>query len=188
MKRILPFVYVILIIAIVGALLYPFFAKPNIYEHRRTALSNLKQLGTGNLIYTADYDERLPNSTSQSTVISQLNPYVRNDSLWDSIRDVSLSVNFNFNIAGALTTGMPIGYPNTEPTKITLLYALTDPKYKIQGAFQTRLDSSAKLIRLPELFDSLTFQFDRSGITLAPPDYIAPTSEELEELFKDQVK
>jgi hypothetical protein len=188
MKRILPFVYAILTTAILGAILFPFFARPSIYYHRTTSISKLKQLGTGHLIYAADYDERLPHSTSQTTIISQLNPYVKDDSLWDSVKDVSLPAKFNFNIAGALTTDKPIGYPKTDPTEITLLYALTDPKYKIQGAFQTRLDSSAKLIRLPELLDSLTLQFDRSGVTLAPPDYIAPTHEELQRQLKDQVK
>lgn len=185
MKKLMTIIYTLIFIVILGAFLFPVFARPGIYSHRPTAHANMKQLGTGFLIYAVDYDERLPNATSQTTVKSQLNPYVKNDSLWDPIKDTTLPVKFNMNIAGTLSTDKPIGYPKADQTEITLAYALTDPKQKSQGAFITRQDSSAKFIRLPELFDSLQFQIDRTNVTLAPTDYIAPTSEEL---LKDQVK
>lgn len=183
MKQLMTFIYALIFIAILGVLLFPVFAGPG--SLRPAAYANMKQLGTGFLIYAVDYDERLPNATSQTTVKSQLNPYVKNDSLWEPIKETTFPVKFNLNIAGTLSTDKPIGYPKADQTEITLAYALTDPNQKIQGAFITRQDYSAIFVRLPELFDSLQFQFDRTGVTLAPTDYIAPR---FEEVFKDQVK
>src|SRR5712692_192748 len=53
---------VIAIIAILAAILFPVFAQAREKARMTTCLSNLKQLGTGLMLYAQDYDEMLPAS------------------------------------------------------------------------------------------------------------------------------
>lgn len=50
---------VIAIIAILAAILFPVFAQAKVAAKRTVALSNAKQIATGNLIYMGDYDDAL---------------------------------------------------------------------------------------------------------------------------------
>src|SRR5262245_54560424 len=52
---------VIAIISVLAGILFPVFAKARASARKSTGLSNLKQLGTALQMYTADYDEHLPN-------------------------------------------------------------------------------------------------------------------------------
>src|SRR5690242_10891046 len=52
---------VIAIIAIVAAILFPVFARTRAQARKIVGISNLKQLGTGTIMYLQDYDERFPN-------------------------------------------------------------------------------------------------------------------------------
>lgn len=51
---------VIAIIAILAAILFPVFAQAREAARKTQCLNNLKQLGTGLMMYAEDYDERLP--------------------------------------------------------------------------------------------------------------------------------
>src|SRR5690606_28544578 len=51
---------VIAIIAILAAILFPVFARARENARRASCMSNEKQLALGLLMYTQDYDERLP--------------------------------------------------------------------------------------------------------------------------------
>jgi prepilin-type N-terminal cleavage/methylation domain-containing protein len=51
---------VIAIIAILAAILFPVFAQAKAAAKKTSCLSNVKQLATGTLIYTADYDDQFP--------------------------------------------------------------------------------------------------------------------------------
>ena len=51
---------VIAIIAILAAILFPVFAQAREQARQTTCLCNLKQLGTGLMMYAQDYDETLP--------------------------------------------------------------------------------------------------------------------------------
>lgn len=53
---------VIAIIAILAAILFPVFAQAKVAAKKASAISNIKQSGTGFMIYTADYDDCLPSS------------------------------------------------------------------------------------------------------------------------------
>src|SRR5438874_1790661 len=55
---------VIAIIAIIAAILFPVFAQARDSARKATCQSNLKQIGTGTLMYAQDYDETLPRSGS----------------------------------------------------------------------------------------------------------------------------
>ncbi len=51
---------VIAIIAILAAILFPVFAQAKSAAKKVTCLSNLKQIGTASMLYTADYDDMAP--------------------------------------------------------------------------------------------------------------------------------
>jgi prepilin-type N-terminal cleavage/methylation domain-containing protein/prepilin-type processing-associated H-X9-DG protein len=55
---------VIAIIAILAAILFPVFARARENARKTTCLSNLKQIGSGLLMYIQDYDESLPTGCS----------------------------------------------------------------------------------------------------------------------------
>src|SRR4028119_795664 len=85
---------VIAIIAILAAILFPVFARARENARRASCQSNLKQIGTGMLMYVQDYDERYPGSVMQPIppingggspimpIDAQLNPYIKSDQLW----------------------------------------------------------------------------------------------------------
>ncbi|MGC4047413.1 MAG: prepilin-type N-terminal cleavage/methylation domain-containing protein, partial [Armatimonas sp.] len=51
---------VIAIIAILAAILFPVFAQAREKARQTSCLSNTKQIGTGLMMYTQDYDETYP--------------------------------------------------------------------------------------------------------------------------------
>jgi prepilin-type N-terminal cleavage/methylation domain-containing protein/prepilin-type processing-associated H-X9-DG protein len=54
---------VIAIIAILAAILFPVFARARENARRSSCQSNLKQIGIGIMMYTQDYDEKLPSGS-----------------------------------------------------------------------------------------------------------------------------
>src|SRR5512147_426654 len=72
---------VIAIIAILAAILFPVFAQARSAARRTQCLSNMKQVGTALLMYTQDYDESLPWSTSSAfsgwTWYQSVDPYIK---------------------------------------------------------------------------------------------------------------
>jgi prepilin-type N-terminal cleavage/methylation domain-containing protein/prepilin-type processing-associated H-X9-DG protein len=76
---------VIAIIAILAAILFPVFAQARGKARQASCLSNLRQLGTGLLMYIQDYDERYPSvpcmelgNTTVLEITQQLYPYLNN--------------------------------------------------------------------------------------------------------------
>ena len=55
---------VIAIIAILAAILFPVFARAREAARKITCVSNMRQLGTGVMMYTQDYDETMPTGAS----------------------------------------------------------------------------------------------------------------------------
>jgi len=53
---------VIAIIAILAAILFPVFARAREAARKTTCINNLKQLGTGSMMYIQDYDETYPDA------------------------------------------------------------------------------------------------------------------------------
>lgn len=51
---------VIAIIAILASILFPVFARAKSAAKKTQSLNNMKQIGTANLLYVADYDDQLP--------------------------------------------------------------------------------------------------------------------------------
>jgi prepilin-type N-terminal cleavage/methylation domain-containing protein/prepilin-type processing-associated H-X9-DG protein len=84
---------VIAIIAILAAILFPVFAQARERARAISCVSNLKQIGTGIMMYVQDYDETYPvpnakiapingGGTSFMPLDSQLDPYIKNDQIW----------------------------------------------------------------------------------------------------------
>ncbi len=75
---------VIAIIAILAAILFPVFAQAKAAAKKTTCISNIKQLGLGVLMYTADYDDfymqRLAgtNTAGVDHWVDLVQPYVKN--------------------------------------------------------------------------------------------------------------
>ena len=72
---------VIAIIAILAAILFPVFAQARDKARAATCLSNMKQIGTGMLMYLQDYDEIYPTIHSGAYFVL-IQPYVKNREVW----------------------------------------------------------------------------------------------------------
>jgi prepilin-type N-terminal cleavage/methylation domain-containing protein len=83
---------VIAIIAILAAILFPVFAQARESARRSSCLSNMKQVTTGIMMYTQDYDEIMPYqketdicdyALARTAVwINATMPYVKNKQIW----------------------------------------------------------------------------------------------------------
>jgi prepilin-type N-terminal cleavage/methylation domain-containing protein/prepilin-type processing-associated H-X9-DG protein len=84
---------VIAIIAILAAILFPVFAQARERARSVSCLSNIKQLGTGLMMYVQDYDETMPAAFATVAPINgggtnaipydqQLMPYIKNNQLF----------------------------------------------------------------------------------------------------------
>jgi prepilin-type N-terminal cleavage/methylation domain-containing protein len=76
---------VIAIIAILAAILFPVFAQAKVAAKKTQSITNVKQLGTGMMIYTADYDDvNMPAEYGSGDVHitwqALVHPYVKNGS------------------------------------------------------------------------------------------------------------
>ncbi len=89
---------VIAIIAILAAILFPVFAQAREKARQTSCLSNVKQLGTGYMMYLQDYDEVFPPHVTERTAPpgtpdtaearkpysykTKLDPYVKNNQIY----------------------------------------------------------------------------------------------------------
>ncbi len=79
---------VIAIIAILAAILFPVFAQAREKARQTECLSNQRQMGMAAMLYTQDYDERVPlaaTAPNPSTFLNWhdlLTPYTRNKQIW----------------------------------------------------------------------------------------------------------
>ncbi len=142
---------VIAIIAILAAILFPVFARARENARKSSCQSNVKQLGTANMMYAQDYDERtLPYSTLPSgggvSWYDLVQPYVKNtnvlvcpsqsiSTLWQG-RRVSYGIN---RTTGCLGEG---GYDGVALARInypaeTLLFVETRAHDNESEAFPT---------------------------------------------------
>jgi len=134
---------VVAIIAVLAAILLPVLAQAKAAAKKTTALSNDKQIGAALQLYTADYDDHLPNRwplwpgygefywrVDNGNLPSLLSRYIRNSEVWYSPEDRLTNRNgTSFSINGELAPGWPmskIGRPSeaiylTDRTDLDLL-------------------------------------------------------------------
>ena len=113
---------VIAIISVLAGILFPVFAKARSRARASTALSNLKQIGAGLLMYTADYDDHLPNRwplwngyrdffwrVGGGDLPSLMKRYIPNPEVWYSPEDrLSKRGATSFSLNGELAPGWPL--------------------------------------------------------------------------------
>jgi len=113
---------VIAIISVLAAILFPVFAKARASARESTALSNLKQVAAAMHMYTADYDDHLPNRwplwngygefywrVDGGDLPSHMNPYIRNSDVWYSPEDRLMNRGVSsFSVNGELAPGWPL--------------------------------------------------------------------------------
>jgi prepilin-type N-terminal cleavage/methylation domain-containing protein/prepilin-type processing-associated H-X9-DG protein len=132
---------VIAIIAILAAILFPVFAQARAKARQTACLSNLKQVGTGLMMYAQDYDETLPGNNSKSVEAldlplgfmdpgsvrnwaKSLMPYVKNLDVWKCPqappRRETASPGYNYSdTAGAGNTNYYLnGIPSDRPLAV----------------------------------------------------------------------
>lgn len=78
---------VIAIIAVLAAILFPVFASAKMAAKATAGLSNGKQMGLGFLMYTGDFDDRLPlaaygTADGFSIWHDLVDPYIKNKDVW----------------------------------------------------------------------------------------------------------
>jgi prepilin-type N-terminal cleavage/methylation domain-containing protein len=76
---------VIAIISILAAILFPVFARARENARRASCLSNLKQIELGIIMYSQDYDERVPNNTFASPQTPPLGYAMSGYWLWQQV-------------------------------------------------------------------------------------------------------
>ncbi len=97
---------VIAIIAILAAILFPVFAQAREKARAISCLSNMKQIGLGQLMYTQDYDEQFPSGPGFAGIgwAGQMYPYVKNSQLFKCPNDPNQATKVN-NV-----TVVPVSY------------------------------------------------------------------------------
>ena len=152
---------VIAIIAILAAILFPVFAKAREKARQTNCLSNMKQIATGLMSYTSDYDEMLPlcytylNGTGGSGGYNHWSgatrPYVMSDQLFvcptDKNKGLAPTNSFDLQapkisyIANEVVMGRPRAHYQAvslaqieEPSSLIMLGEITDYSYAIGGS------------------------------------------------------
>lgn len=110
---------VIAIIAILAAILFPVFAQAKAAAKKTSALSNMKQIGTGSMIYITDHDDLFPsvydNSPGNTFVncggdpICTMYPYIKNLEMWSKYRQNGKPVVYDAT-SGPQYSNNDIGY------------------------------------------------------------------------------
>jgi prepilin-type N-terminal cleavage/methylation domain-containing protein len=130
---------VIAIISVLAAILFPVFAKARSSARKTTAISNLKQIGAALSMYTADYDEHLPNRwpiwngykdffwrVDGGDLPSLMKAYTRNAAVWYSPEDrLSNRGATSFSLNGELAPAWPLAKIG-RPTEAIYLTDRTD--------------------------------------------------------------
>jgi len=115
---------VIAILSLLAGILFPVFAKARASARKSTAISNLKQIGAALHMYTADYDEHLPDRwpiwngyrefywrVDGGDLPAHLKAYIRNPAVWYSPEDRLSNRGFgatSFAVNGELAPGWPL--------------------------------------------------------------------------------
>ena len=131
----------------------------------RTALSNIKQISTGMMIYGTDYDDITPYAQSTRTVEYVIYPYMKNFELWNTLNPNGSRFLFNMAVAGVNMAGIhdPVG---------TVMFYESHP-WPDGRRLVSFMDSHARFLteeEWQEVKGSLKLKLKRSAVPL-PADY-----------------
>ncbi|NLO06332.1 MAG: prepilin-type N-terminal cleavage/methylation domain-containing protein [candidate division WS1 bacterium] len=115
---------VIAIIAILAAILFPVFARAREKARQSACLSNVKQISLAILMYSQDYDERLPmrydSSSPRVGLMQATQPYIANQNVHDCPSASHNSVVTSYG--GHRSYGYHAGvFPTNSGTKMALI-------------------------------------------------------------------
>src|SRR5262249_2550600 len=113
---------VIAITSVLAGFLFPVFAKARAGARKSTAISNLKQICAALLMYTADFDDHLPDRwpiwngyrefywrVDGGDLPTLLKPYIRDPAVWYSLEDrLAKRGPSSFAVNGELAPGWPL--------------------------------------------------------------------------------
>lgn len=125
--------------------------------------------------YAADHDEVLPAATSMPTIRALVQPYTDSMPVFEFYSPAPSFAQFNFNLAGVSTSLPP--FPGTRQTNAyqVVTWHSQLPMGPRRVAIVT-FDGKPKVLEPDERekFQRLLApQFDRKGVKLFPPDYLA---------------
>src|ERR1051326_1982805 len=143
---------VIAIIAILAEILFPVFAQPRDKARQATCLSNMKQLGTAQLMYNQDWDETMPQAYHALADGSGdfpwyliIQPYVKNTNIFRCPSDK------NPFIAGSLlNAARRAQYNATFGVSIITNYDVMPPE-DLQPVHVAQIESPAQLISMVDM-------------------------------------
>jgi len=155
------------------------------------ARSILINLANANSFYVSDHDGRFPAASSMPTLRALLQPYeesVFSQKMHYSSGD-SRKLNwrpqknfwdpsFNFNLASVSYDDAlkPIGFGTVESSEIVVFFITDSELNRITGVDlanrHIRYSESLKL-KEEDFYRHISYQFDRKGAKLFPPDYLA---------------
>lgn len=197
---------VIAIIAILAAILFPVFAKAREKARQITCVSNMKQLLTGEMMYTQDYDEVLPLIRNSGVSVKnyptypakytygmedELDPYVKNFNVYTCPSDIVPRNNCN-----PPEYGVPISYAWTYYGKIGTNTGCSDIDYTCYGIHGMRgyrqatdslslagIGAPASTISMYELwftggytYGAPFYRYNQTGLASTAAPYYGPTT------------
>lgn len=194
MNKALKFVIWLVAVAVI---LFFVTDMPHIFGSARIAArmagtnSILRNISNANSIYMNDYDGRFFPATSMSTVRALLQPYEKqifsqgvnkysSDSKkfsWSS-HDKFSEPYFNFNLAGLSSSDAlnPMGFGAVDHHEI-MVFFINDSE--LNGISALDIDSrpirshDSYTLNSEDFLRKMSYQFDRKGVTLFPPNYPA---------------
>ncbi len=157
----------LLFTSLLGLSIWPVFCTYE-YPHKTELMMNMKQIGTGYMIYTDDNNGFLPPFFNQADVRRAVKPYIKNSTLYDSLpENYNEPIQFNLNLTGVkvddqkgILLADKLNYiPQSE---VVMLYSIINKKDE-PPAVLTYVDTSTKAIPKGKSFNPaeiFTYQFD----------------------------
>ena len=162
----------VIVIGVLDALLYPVFAQPKMAcEGQDGSRGRNAQCAFSLMLYASDSDDIFPAASSEQTLRSLTYIYIKNPRVYQPGRYAERT-KFNFNLAGVSVAAPPYpGTPQFSADKIIVSHA-RNPK-EPDEYFVYYLSAKQGTLTASQLLTALEPQFDRKGVKLFPPDYLA---------------
>lgn len=130
-----------------------------------SALSNAKQLALGMIMYTSDWDDLFPWPQSTSKTQEVIEPYLRNNNVWDTGNPESSRFLFNMNLGG-------VSYEDIESPAETPMF-FESKAWPDGSRIVAFADGSAKFVQADNwssVEEGLKLKFKRTAKQPLPPN------------------
>ncbi|GIK31146.1 MAG: hypothetical protein HND43_04360 [Armatimonadetes bacterium] len=140
------------------------FPAVNSRAKQSSGLSSAKQLALGMILYTSDWDDVFPWPQSTSKVQEVIEPYLKNDRVWETGNSESSRFLFNMNLGG-------VSYADIESPAETPMFFESKP-WPDGRRIVAFADGSAKLVSADDwssVEEGLKLKFKRTAKQPLPP-------------------